>query len=115
VNALLVGLDLLKKALKARPALSGPRARRRLLIMGTLDAQARGGAWGCCGGAGGALWWDGTGIQAWECERRAMTETRARKHMLMMGTLDAHAGGGQEGGGGGAGGQGGGQEGGGAW
>lgn len=49
VNALLVGLDLLKKALKARPALSGPRARRRLIMMGTLDAQVGGGEV-CVGG-----------------------------------------------------------------
>jgi hypothetical protein len=41
VNALLVGLDLLKKALKARPALTGARARRKLLMMGTFDAEVR--------------------------------------------------------------------------
>jgi hypothetical protein len=39
VNALLVGLDLLKKALKARPALSGARARRRLIMMGVFETQ----------------------------------------------------------------------------
>lgn len=39
VNALLVGVDLLKKALEGRQELAKARARKRLLLMGTFDTQ----------------------------------------------------------------------------
>lgn len=46
MNALLVGLDLLKKALKARLMLVGGRARRRVLLLGTFDTQVGRVFWG---------------------------------------------------------------------
>lgn len=39
VNALLVGVDLLKKALEGRQELAKARARKRLLLLGTFDTQ----------------------------------------------------------------------------
>jgi hypothetical protein len=41
INALLVGLDLLTKALAARPLLKGARARRRLMLFGSFDTPVR--------------------------------------------------------------------------
>lgn len=42
VNALLVGVDLLKKALEGRQELAKARARKRLLLLGTFDTQVCG-------------------------------------------------------------------------
>lgn len=60
MSALLVGLDLLKKALKARPLLAGARARRRVLLMGSFETQV-GGQWMC----GAASWHEPGGGRLW--------------------------------------------------
>lgn len=41
MSALLVGLDLMKKALQARTQLAGGRARRRVLLVGAFDTEVR--------------------------------------------------------------------------